>query len=60
MHSATHQPPFSLAPMRAEFCCQATEQAFLQHHLATTQSQLRVTFLFCAVFYVGLALNDAA
>ena len=60
MHPAIQQPPFALAPMRAEFCCEATEQAFLRHHLATTQSQLRVTVLFCAVFYVGLALDDAA
>lgn len=60
MHPAILQPPFSLAPVRAEFRCDATEQDFLRHHLAITQSQLRVTFLFCAVFYVGLAVNDAA
>jgi len=60
VHPAILQPPFSLAPVRAEFCCDATEQDFLRHHLAVTQSQLRVTFLFCAVFYVGLAVNDAA
>src|SRR5476649_1397827 len=60
VHPAILQPPFSLAPVRAEFRCDATEQDFLRHHLAITQSQLRVTFLFCAVFYVGLAVNDAA
>jgi len=47
-----------VAPLRCEFCDVATENEFLRHHLAMTQSQLRVTFLFCAVFYLCFAASD--
>ncbi|WP_343729209.1 GGDEF domain-containing protein [Duganella sp.] len=44
--------------MRCEFCDATTETEFLRHHLAMTQAQLRVTFLFCALFYLCFALTD--
>ncbi|MRW86669.1 diguanylate cyclase [Pseudoduganella sp. FT26W] len=47
-----------VAPLRCEFCDAATENDFLRHHLATTQAQLRVTFLFCALFYLCFAVTD--
>ena len=48
----------TVAPLRCEFCDVATENEFLRHHLAMTQSQLRVTFLFCALFYLSFAATD--
>jgi diguanylate cyclase (GGDEF)-like protein len=47
-----------VAPLRCEFCDSTTENDFLRHHLAMTQAQLRVTFLFCALFYLCFALTD--
>ncbi|MRX10535.1 diguanylate cyclase [Pseudoduganella sp. FT25W] len=47
-----------VAPLKCEFCDTATENDFLRHHLATTQAQLRVTFLFCALFYLCFAVTD--
>ncbi|NYE60767.1 diguanylate cyclase (GGDEF)-like protein [Duganella sp. 1224] len=47
-----------VAPLKCEFCDASTEHDFLRHHLATTQAQLRVTFLFCALFYLCFALTD--
>jgi diguanylate cyclase (GGDEF)-like protein len=47
-----------VAPLKCEFCELTTENDFLRHHLATTQAQLRVTFLFCALFYLCFALTD--
>ncbi len=47
-----------VAPLRCEFCDATTETEFLRHHLAMTQAQLRVTFLFCALFYLCFALTD--
>ncbi|TFW16712.1 GGDEF domain-containing protein [Duganella callida] len=47
-----------MAPLRCEFCDPAIEQEFLRHHLAMTQAQLRVTFLFCSLFYLCFALTD--
>jgi diguanylate cyclase (GGDEF)-like protein len=47
-----------VAPLRCEFCDATTETEFLRHHLAMTQSQLRVTFLFCALFYLCFAATD--
>ncbi|WP_296001129.1 diguanylate cyclase [Rugamonas sp.] len=58
--AAAHSPQFALAPLRCEFCCAATEDAFLRQHLATMQAQLRMTFICCAVFFVGFAVCDAA
>jgi hypothetical protein len=34
------------------------EQAFLRHHLAMTQGQLRVTLLFCTLFYLAFNITD--
>ncbi|MTV36927.1 GGDEF domain-containing protein [Duganella radicis] len=47
-----------VAKLRCEFCDAATENEFLRHHLAMTQSQLRVAFLFCALFYLCFAVTD--
>ncbi|SDG40154.1 MULTISPECIES: GGDEF domain-containing protein [unclassified Duganella] len=47
-----------VAPLRCEFCDITTENDFLQHQLRMTQGQLRVTFLFCALFYLCFALTD--
>jgi diguanylate cyclase (GGDEF)-like protein len=47
-----------VAPLRCEFVDAAIEQEFLRHHLAMTQAQLRVTFLFCALFYLCFAVTD--
>ncbi|WP_373991650.1 GGDEF domain-containing protein [Duganella sp. BuS-21] len=47
-----------VAALRCEFCDSTTENAFLRHQLAMTQAQLRVTFLFCALFYLCFALSD--
>ncbi|WP_202424444.1 GGDEF domain-containing protein [Duganella levis] len=47
-----------VAPLKCEFCDATTENDFLRHHLATTQAQLRVTFLFCALFYLCFAVTD--
>ena len=47
-----------VAPLLCEFCDATTENDFLQHQLAMTQGQLRVTFLFCALFYLCFALTD--
>jgi membrane associated rhomboid family serine protease len=44
--------------LRCEFCDATTENEFLRHHLAMTQGQLRVTFLFCALFYLCFAATD--
>jgi hypothetical protein len=47
-----------VAPLRCEFCDATTEIEFLRHHLPMTQAQLRVTFLFCALFYLCFAFSD--
>lgn len=47
-----------VAPLRCEFCDAATENDFLQHQLRMTRGQLRVTFLFCALFYLCFAFTD--
>lgn len=47
-----------VAPLRCEFCDVKTENDFLRHQLQRTQGQLRVTFLFCALFYLCFALTD--
>ena len=53
-------PQLEPAPILSEFRERETEQAFLCTHLALTQSQLRVTFLFCALLYVIFAITDIA
>lgn len=45
---------------RSEFSSDVTEVAFLSHHLAETQSQLRSTLFFCSVFYLAFSLSDIA
>ncbi|AKU24797.1 diguanylate cyclase [Massilia sp. NR 4-1] len=36
------------------------EQAFLRHHLRLSQRQLRMTFYFCAFFFLAFVLSDVA
>jgi len=47
-----------MASLRCEFSDAAAERAFLRHHLAMTQAQLRVTFAFCSLFYLCFAATD--
>ncbi len=58
--SAEYLHRLAIAPFLGEFCSELTEYRFLQHHLAKTQSQLRITLLFCSVFYLAFALTDIA
>ncbi|MBV7536764.1 GGDEF domain-containing protein [Duganella sp. sic0402] len=56
--NAVQSRTIKVAPLRCEFRDGATENDFLEHQLAMTQDQLRVTFLFCALFYLCFALTD--
>ncbi|NRR30602.1 diguanylate cyclase [Oxalobacteraceae bacterium] len=47
-----------MAPLLSEFRDAAVEQAFLRQHLGTTQSQLRIAFIFCSIFYLGFTAVD--
>ncbi|WP_229218601.1 GGDEF domain-containing protein [Rugamonas brunnea] len=47
-----------MAPLRSEFRNADAERRFQLHHLADTQAQLRIAFLFCSVFYLGFAVTD--
>lgn len=47
-------------PLSCEFCDTDSEARFLAHHLAETQSQLRVTLFFCSFFYLAFVLTDIA
>lgn len=47
-----------VARLRGEFVDADAETAFLRHHLAMTHAQLRVTFLFCSLFYLCFAVTD--
>ena len=44
--------------MRSEFRSADAERRFQLHHLADTQAQLRIAFLFCAFFYLAFAITD--
>ncbi len=48
----------SLAAWRCEFQSSVDEQAFLRHHLASTQRQLRVTLVICTLVYLGFNITD--
>jgi len=54
------QHSLDIAPVRSEFCNDVTEFRFLTHHLAETQSQLRLTLIFCSFFYLAFSLTDIA
>ncbi|RFP16172.1 GGDEF domain-containing protein [Duganella sp. BJB475] len=47
-----------MATLRCEFSDATAERAFLRHHLTMTQAQLRVTFVFCSLFYLCFAATD--
>jgi diguanylate cyclase (GGDEF)-like protein len=58
-------PPVSfdvmdISRVSGEFSSHATEARFLHHHLRNTQSLLRFTLLFCAIFYLGFWVTDVA
>ncbi|UTY60150.1 diguanylate cyclase [Massilia sp. erpn] len=50
----------TLNQLLSEFRNPAMEQAFLRHHLRLSQRQLRMTFYFCAFFYLAFVLSDVA
>ncbi|WP_256077415.1 diguanylate cyclase [Massilia sp. YIM B04103] len=50
----------TLNHLLSEFHNPAMEQAFLRHHLRLSQRQLRMTFYFCAVFFLAFVLSDVA
>ncbi|MBB3118326.1 GGDEF domain-containing protein [Pseudoduganella violacea] len=50
----------TLNHLSSEFRDPAMEQAFLRHHLRLSQRQLRMTFCFCAFFYLAFVLSDVA
>jgi len=54
------QYSLDIAPVRSEFFDKVTESRFLTHHLAETQSQLRLTLIFCSFFYLAFSLTDIA
>lgn len=55
-----NQDSLAISPVRSEFLSDVTEAKFLTHHLAKTQSQLRITLFFCSSFYLAFALTDLA
>ncbi|UMR28814.1 GGDEF domain-containing protein [Massilia sp. MB5] len=50
----------TLNHLLSEFHNPAMEQAFLRHHLRLSQRQLRMTFYFCAFFFLAFVLSDVA
>jgi diguanylate cyclase (GGDEF)-like protein len=55
-----NQTQLDIDARRSEFRSDSTEVAFLTHHLAETQSQLRSSLIFCSVFYLAFSLSDIA
>uniref|UniRef100_UPI003F49B406 GGDEF domain-containing protein n=1 Tax=Cupriavidus yeoncheonensis TaxID=1462994 RepID=UPI003F49B406 len=53
-------PEFAIDPLRLEFRSAETELAFQRHHLDRNRSTLRLTLIFCSVFYVAFAMTDVA
>ena len=50
----------ALDRLRVEFTQPETERDFQLHHLSRTQASLRLTLLFCSLFYVAFSLTDVA
>jgi diguanylate cyclase (GGDEF)-like protein len=50
----------TISAHNGEFTDRATESAFTNSQIKTTQSQLRSTLLFCSCFYVAFSLTDAS
>lgn len=51
---------WGIDPISSELRDGARENDFLAHHLAETQSLLRLTLIFCSFFYLAFALTDIA
>jgi len=51
---------FDILPFYGEFRNNAVEENFLAHNLDQEKSQLRISLIFCSVFYVAFALSDIA
>ncbi|QET05354.1 GGDEF domain-containing protein [Cupriavidus pauculus] len=51
---------FSIDPVRVEFVDPDTERDFQRHHLDHTRASLRLTLVFCSLFYVAFSLTDFA
>ncbi|MDF3886294.1 GGDEF domain-containing protein [Cupriavidus basilensis] len=51
---------FAIDPLRVEFRSAETELAFQRHHLNRSRSSLRLTLIFCSVFYLAFAMTDVA
>lgn len=50
----------AISSISGEFSSRETESRFQRHNLHATQSLLRFTLIFCAVFYLGFWLTDIA
>ncbi|CAG2146657.1 GGDEF domain-containing protein [Cupriavidus numazuensis] len=53
-------PEFAIDPLRLEFRSAETELAFQRHHLDRSRASLRLTLVFCSVFYLAFAMTDVA
>lgn len=58
--ATTLQPQldFSLHRLKLEFRSAETERKFQLHHLERSKTSLRMTLVFCSIFYVAFALTD--
>ena len=54
------QNAWDIDPICSEFRDVAKENDFLVHHLAETQTELRLTLIFCSFFYLVFTLTDIA
>ena len=60
MHKADVDTSFTVDPVRVEFSDPGIEREFQHHHLRHTRASLRVTLIFCSLFYIAFALTDLA
>lgn len=51
---------FTVDPVRVEFSDSGIEREFQRHHLGHTRASLRITLVFCSLFYLAFALTDLA
>jgi len=59
-HHDLPYPHLEIDRNRAEFADAAVEDRFNRHHLPERSSQLKVSLLFCAAFYVAFGVTDVA
>lgn len=59
MKAAIHTD-YSIDPLRVEFRDPGIERDFQRYHLGRTQTSLRLTLVFCSLFYVAFSLTDLA